>query len=252
MSRFRPDRVTRRIYCDESSQLNHKYFVLGAVWHERDHDDFEETIKQVKAEYCLHSEIKWGKGPRRPGKYFEGYKAVIDKYFQLPVGFKTLIVDTDKYPLAHQKFNLGNAELGLYKFYYQLLYTGLIARNPTRNYVVKLDSRPNPDNAQIVDLERCINASAERDNFPDMWMDLRNYDCCVVEENDSQQVQGIQIADLLTGMVAARWNGRTTNPTKLALIDHFESRLGKSLKTPSVNPTSQTKCNTWIFRSRRG
>ena len=133
MFKFRPDRVTRIIYCDESSQSDHRYFVLGAIWHEHSHDDFEESIESVKQRFRLTSEIKWRKAPTQPGKYFNGYKAVIDRYFELPVGFKTIIVDTDQYPLAHPSLNAGDTELGIYKFYYQLLYTGLIARNHTRN-----------------------------------------------------------------------------------------------------------------------
>lgn len=141
MVRFRPGRITRRIYCDESSYTHQKYFALGAIWHEHDSNDFEKALLSTKRRFCLYDEIKWRKAPTKPGKYFEGYKALIDRFFELP--------------------------------------------------------------------------------------------------------------DLLTGMVAAKWNGRITNPTKLALIDYLESRLRKTINTPSSSPISERKFNIWVFRSRR-
>ena len=251
MVRFRPDRVTRRIYCDESSYTNQRYFALGAIWHEHDHNDFEEILISTKKLFCLYDEIKWRKVPTKPGKYFEGYKALIDRFFELPIGFKVIIVDTDQYPLSHPAYSAGDAELGYYKFYYQLIYTGLMMKNPTKNYLVQLDYRPNSDKNRLLDLERCINAAADRDGFPDIWLDNVLYDCCLVEESDSKNVQGIQLADLLTGMVAAKWNGNISNHTKLALIAYLESRLGKTINTPSSSPISESKFNRWVFRGRQ-
>ena len=247
MARFRPGRITRRIYCDESSYTHQRYFALGAIWHEHDPNDFEEALLSTKRRFCLYDEIKWRKAPTKPGKYFEGYKALIDRFFELPVGFKVIIVDTDRYPLSHPTYSSGDAELGYYKFYYQLIYTGLMIKNPTRNYLVQLDYLPNSERNRLSDLEKCINRAALRDGFPEIF----SYDCCLVEESDSKKVQGIQLADLLTGMVAAKWNGRITNPTKLALIDYLESRLGKKINTPSSSPISERKFNVWAFQSRR-
>lgn len=247
MARFRPGRITRRIYCDESSYTHQRYFALGAIWHEYDPNDFEEALLSTKHRFCLYDEIKWRKAPTKPGKYFEGYRALIDRFFELPVGFKVIIVDTDRYPLSHPTYSSGDAELGYYKFYYQLIYTGLMIKNPTRNYLVQLDYLPNSERNRLSDLEKCINRAALRDGFPEIFP----YDCCLVEESDSKKVQGIQLADLLTGMVAAKWNGRITNPTKLALIDYLESRLGKTINTPSSIPISERKFNIWAFQSRR-
>ena len=248
---LRPDRITRRIYCDESSYNHQKYFALGAIWHEYDHNDFEVTLLSTKRRFCLYDEIKWRKVPTQPGKYFDGYKALIDRYFELPVRFKVIVVDTDQYPLSHPTYSAGDAELGYYKFYYQLIYAGLMIRNPTRNYLVQLDHRPSSEKNRLLDLERCLNAAALRDGFPDMLLNGNVYDCCLVEENDSKKVQGIQLADLLTGMVAAKWNGNITNPTKLILIDYLESQLGKTINAPSASPISESKFNIWFFRSKR-
>ena len=246
MSQFRKDRKTRRIYCDESSYTWQRYFVLGAIWHTADYNQVEQALFTTRERHHLIDEIKWVKAPRQKRGFFKAYQALIDTFIEHPIYFKALIIDTHKNPLKHPKYSLGDAELGYYKYYYQLLYSGLIQKNQLVNYLVKVDHRPNYKKGRIGDLQDCINRSAERDGFPDMAFGLSN--CCIVEECNSKNEQCIQLADLLTGMVAARWNKSTTNEARLALIDYLNTRLGKDIGIPSSS-NSEGKFNRWLFRS---
>jgi hypothetical protein len=115
---LRPDRKNRRIFCDESSQTGHRFFVLGGLYPDERHEDIENELEAIKLKYWLKDEVKWGKCPKKPGQFFDGYKALIEGFARLPIYMKVIIVDTEKYPLDHPTHFEGDAELGYFKFYY--------------------------------------------------------------------------------------------------------------------------------------
>ena len=45
----------------------------------------------------------------------------------------------------------------------------------------------------------------------------------------SEQSLGIQLADVLTGIVSAKFNNKTTSEAKKELIHHVEKRLGRMI-----------------------
>lgn len=242
---LRPDRKNRRIFCDESSQTGHRFFVLGGLYHDENHEDIENELEAIKLKYWLMDEVKWGKCPKKPGQFFEGYKALIDGFARLPIYMKIIIVDTGKYPLDHPTHFDGDAELGYFKFYYQLLYSGIISRNSERNYLVLVDEHEVANKDRIVDLERCINRSAQRQGFADMEDGSR---CCNIEEAPSWKYHSIQLADLLIGAVAAHWNKKVSNPVKLSLIQHLSDTLDQDLGKASS--WGYNKLNRWVFHAK--
>lgn len=241
---LRKGRKTRKIFCDESSQNGSKYFVLGALFYDVDQEEMEATLESVKLKYMLKGEIKWDKVPRKPGKYFDGYKALLDTFVRLPIEFKAIIIDTEKYPLDHPVHFGGDHELGYYKFYYQLLYNGVIVLDPKLNFQVRLDYRPKADDDRIVELSACIDAQARKHGFPD----IEGFRCCSIEERNSKALHSLQLADLLAGIVAARWNQKTKNPTRLELIRYLENLLKIDISTSSFR--SERKFNRWVFEAR--
>ena len=242
---LRPDRKNRRIFCDESSQTGHRFFVLGGLYYDASYEDIEGELESIKLQYWLKDEVKWGKCPKKPGKYFDGYKALLEGFVRLPIYMKVIIVDTQQYPLDHPTHCDGDAELGYFKFYYQLLYSGIISRNSARNYLVLIDEHEVANKGRIVDLERCVNLSAKKQGFSDM----EGFRCCNIEEATSAAHRSIQLADLIIGAIAAHWNKKVTNPTKLSLIQYLSKILGEDLGKASS--WGYNKLNRWIFKPKQ-
>lgn len=191
-------------------------------------------------------EVKWGKTPKKEGKYYDGYKALIEAFRDLDLAYKALIIDTRRYPLKHRLFTFGSSELGYYKFFYQLLYSGIIKRNNRINYHVYLDRRPKEDVGSVSTLEECIYRAAFRDDFPEVGQ----WRCCDIQEADSKVSPCLQLVDLLTGAVGARWNQAAQTPTKLGLINFVEHALGVDMRVGNM-PLGNQKFNLWLFKSTR-
>jgi hypothetical protein len=191
-------------------------------------------------------EVKWSKTPKKAGKYLDGYKALIRAFVELDFQYKALVVDTHRYPIDHRLHAFGNSELGYYKFFFQLLYAGIIRMNKTYNYNVFLDLRPKATVGSISTLEQCINWRAFGDGFPDTG----KWRCCDIQEADSKDSPSLQLADLLTGAVCARWNQKVRTDTKLHLLEFIEQELCIDMRAGSAAFGSQ-RFNLWLFKSTR-
>ena len=72
---------------------------------------------------------------------------------------------------------------------------------------------------------------------------------CTIQEVDSKQWCTLQVADILTGAVAAKWNARVRAAGKLEMIRHIEEKLGRDLLMPTR--PSERHFNIWQFQTRR-
>lgn len=237
---LREGRAKIHVFGDESSQTGHRYMALGALITGLSHDELEKELVSVKEAHHLFREVKWQKVPSH-GKFLDGYKALVTKFVSLPVRYKVFIVDTALYPLSHVSFS-SSKELGFYKYFYQLLYVGIMRQDPRHNYQVYLDPKPMVDMDSAVHLERCINKRASIDEFPDMW----GASCCIVEELYPPSAC-IELTDLLTGMTAARWNCKVKSPSKLNFTAWAQNQLGIDLSKPSTVHGNR-KFNIWAFK----
>ena len=214
---------------------------LGALITNEPHEVLEMELSKVKARYHLSSEVKWTKMPTQ-GKFLDGYKALVESFVTLPIRYKVFIIDTVKHPLAHDVYSKNNDELGFYKYFYQLLYIGIMKRDPRPNYHIYLDPKSKMDEGSVATLERCINGRAVVDEFPDMW----NSSCCIIEELHRPSAC-LQLTDLLTGMIAAKWNRTIKAPKKLEFISWAETILSLDFSKKS-KPYGNHKCDIWPFK----
>jgi hypothetical protein len=112
------------LYCDESRQTAQRFMIIGGL---RLLATREAGIKLMFDDYrklwAMGAEMKWGKVSRI--KLAE-YKRFLDYFLTLntadQVHFKCIVLDTHGFD--HRRFNAGDAEIGFYKFYYQLLDEG--------------------------------------------------------------------------------------------------------------------------------
>lgn len=204
------------IYCDESGvealfdKQAHQYAAIGGIWIPAEHrDSLKTSLKAIKSNFNIHGEFKWNKVSPA---YFDFYKSLIDFFFQTDyVRFRIILLEASK--VDNYKFHKGDSELGFYKFYYQLLHHWIFDFN---TYDIFLDFKINRNKGRLKELNRVLNNS-------NLTSNIRQVQGLPSEEN-----LGIQLADLLTGVVAAKFNEKITSPAKTALIAHIEETYLKS------------------------
>lgn len=194
---LRTDRQERYIFCDESG-LDDRFFVLGSLTGSANPGELIGALDFIKHEHSLKSEMKWEKFPT-PGKFFNGYKAVVERFMELPITYKAMIVDTSQHPLNHQSFADRNKTVGYFQFYLVLLFSGIIRHEPLKNPRIYLH-RPVydlPGGLEV--LEDKVNEAAIETGFPDM----NKQSCCRISAHSSGNNSLLQLTDILTGMVSA-------------------------------------------------
>ncbi|MEO6286661.1 MAG: DUF3800 domain-containing protein [Dyadobacter sp.] len=220
------------VYCDESGlealtrKDAHLYTGIGGIWIPSDcRDALKHGIAEIKEKHKVYGELKWQKFSPA---YYELYKDVIDFFFQSNfIRFRVVLIEATK--VDHIKFNNQDAELGFYKFYYQLLQHWIFDFN---NYDIFLDLKVNRNKGRLRELEKVL------DNA-NLTSDIKQ-----VQGLPSEQSVGIQLADVLTGLVVAKFNGEITSKGKLSLIEYVE----KAHLSRSISPTGKWEEKLNVFK----
>jgi hypothetical protein len=227
------------VYCDESclealtNKNAHKYTAIGGIWIYADkRDALKEGLLKIKKQYGINSEFKWNKVSPMA---FDFYKAVLDFFFQCDfIRFRVIIIEASK--SNEYKFHNSDVELAFYKYYYQLLQHWVFDFN---NYNIFLDLKVNRNKGRLNELAKILNNS-------NLFSTISQ-----VQGLPSHQSLGIQLADFLTGLVAAKFNAKTTSKAKLDLINYVES---KYLNGNIIKLTSKTeeKFNVFVINLQGG
>jgi hypothetical protein len=158
---------------------------------------------------------------------------VIDYFFENSyLRFRAILIESDK--VDNMRFNNEDAELGFYKFYYQLLHHWLYDFN---TYDIFLDLKVNRNKGRLKELERVLDLS-------NLTSDVKQ-----VQGLPSEQSLGIQLADILTGLTATKFNDEASSKGKLGLIAHAEKHLTKAL---SPTPKWEEKFNVFKIDLKGG
>lgn len=227
------------VYCDESGlealsrKEEHLYSAIGGIWlPEANREDLKNGIKAIKKKFGIQGELKWQK---LSPAYFELYKDIIDFYFQTDyIRFRVILIESSK--VDHIRFNNTDAELGFYKFYYQLLHHWIFDFN---DYNIFVDLKVNRDKNRLKELRNVL--------------DLSNLtsDISQVQGLPSEQSLGIQLADVLTGLVAAKFNNEIKKGSaKDALINHIEQNIINKPIAPT--PKWEEKFNVFKINLQGG
>ena len=226
------------IYADESglealiNKKAHTYCSIGGIWIPAENRlQFKEDLKTIKNQYKIKGELKWQK---MSPSYYELYKEIIDYFFKTPfIRFRVILVEASL--VDNVKFNNTDAELGFYKFYYQLLHHWIYDFN---TYNIFLDHKVNRNKGRFKELERVL------DNA-NLTSDIKQ-----VQGLPSNEQVGIQLADILIGLVASKVNGGVTSKAKLNLIKYVEDAyLGKEI---APTPKWEEKFNVFKINLKGG
>ncbi|MBM4311104.1 MAG: DUF3800 domain-containing protein [Deltaproteobacteria bacterium] len=222
------------VYCDESRHTNKKdpFMVIGGIWCPRDlHAEISRKITLIRKKHALWREFGWKTlSPNRKDFYWE----LLNLFQSEPaLSFRALVVDRTE--LDHGQYNKGDAELGFYKLYYQMLVHRL---KKDFEYFIYLDWQQNKEQGRFVLL---------RDILRRKLTGKAKIAC--LEPVNSRSMQIIQLADLLIGAVGYAWNARNESEIKLGFCADLAAKNG----LPRLNVgTSQCaeKFNVFHFTGR--
>ncbi len=222
------------IYCDESSpdlfasqKRTCKYLTIGGIWfpHEK-REEFKTAIHALRDRHRIGPEFKWNKVS--PSK-LDFYRDLLQWFIEEKdfIRFRCILVEADKVQLL--KYHCSDQELGFYKFYYQLLHHWIYDFN---QYKIFLDHRKNRLQSRLLTLQQCLVSS-----------NLSSEITSVQAIQSSESVL-IQLADVLTGLCAAKFNqGTKEGSAKTQLLQFFEERLGRQ-----IVPTTSDEKKVNVFR----
>jgi hypothetical protein len=184
-------------------------------------------FRQLCTDHGLRGEVKWKKAS---AKRLDAYKALVDFFFSHhDLRFRAIVVEQAKVRL--DQFHGKDRELAFYKFYYEMLEKWLEER---AEYLILLDYKQNRGADRYTTLRTCL----ERHLRAIAWI----ADLTVI---DSRQSPLAQLCDLLTGAIAAAYNGPRAGSPKEALAQYIAAKAGfQTLRT--ATSLSAQKFN--IFR----
>ena len=225
------------IYCDESgiealSQKDaHLFSAIGGIWMPASYrSDFKEKMRDIKEKHKIHGELKWKK---LSPSYFKLYSDVVNYFLKTPeLRFRVIMLESKI--IDNYKFKNKDAELGFYKFYYQLLTHWIYDFNC---YAIYLDHKVNRDKGRVNELKKVLNNSNLTTHIK------------TVQALPSHQSLGIQMADILTGLAASKFNSEISGVAKKDIIKEVEAVLEKPL---APTPKWEEKFNIFKINLQGG
>jgi len=209
-----PARATPKVvvYCDESCHGltgRHRWMSIGGLRLPRERKaELTRELREVYKKQDLGGEVKWTKTSARR---LDDYKALVDFFFaHQELRFRAIVVEQAK--VRMDAFHGRDRELAFYKFYYEMLEKWL---EEPAEYLILLDYKQN----RGADRYTTLRLYLERHLRGIAWI----ADLTVI---DSRQSPLAQLCDLLTGAVAAAYNGPRAGSPKETLAGHIARRAG--------------------------
>lgn len=226
---------TFNIFCDESCHLENDHqsvMVLGAVWCPLDKArEIAVRIREIKLHHGLSPEfeIKWSKvSPAKTQFYLD----LLDYFFDNDqLHFRALIVP-DKSKLDHASFGQSHDDF-YYKMYFDLLKVIL---SPDACYRIYLD---------IKDTRGAIKVKKLHEVLCNSIYDFSQEIIEKVQLIRSHEVEQLQLADLLIGIISYVNRGLTGNAGKEALVRRMMERSRYSLRRTTLLREDKVNLFSW-------
>lgn len=226
------------IYCDESSHLQHdsqQVMVLGAIWCPLEKTrEIAVRIREIKQRHGISPsfEIKWSKVS--PAKQLF-YMDLVDYFFDNDdLHFRAWVV-VDKSKLRHQDF-MQDHDAWYYKMYFEMLKVLL---SPNYEYRVYLDIKDTRSASKIANLHEVL--------CNNMY-DFERKIITRIQTIRSHEVEQLQLADLLIGIVSYANRSLNTNSAKLALVERMRHRSHYSLTKTTLLREDKVNIFRWEAR----
>ncbi|MBF0142306.1 MAG: DUF3800 domain-containing protein [Magnetococcales bacterium] len=209
------------VYCDESrpdlltsTHPGGQFVVIGSLWQASDRRlEYKQAIHALRDTYRVGGEFKWQKvSPSR----IQFYEAIVDWFADQgqDVRFRCICIRHDQ---LNWSLHGEDRELGFYKFYYQMLHHWILDFN---RYAVFCDYKSNRVMSRLSTLKQCL-------SYANLTSEIAQ-----VQAVRSEESVLIQLTDVLTGAVSAKFNQTLTpDSAKSALVRRLETRLGHPLQS---------------------
>ena len=226
------------IYCDESCHLEndqHDVMVLGAVWCPLDKArEIAARIREIKTRNGLPAdfEVKWTKVSPAKRSF---YSDLVDYFFEDDDLYYRALVVKNKQELRHAEFDQDH-DTWYFKMYFTMLKVLLSPRATYRIYLDVKDTR-SADKVRKLHEVLC-------NNMYDF--ERRIIEC--VQTVRSHEVEQIQLADLLSGIVSYSNRGLVGNAGKVALVQRMRQRSGYSLERTTLYREEKVNLFHWMPR----
>jgi hypothetical protein len=199
-----------QVYCDESglealaNKSSHTFVAIGGIWMPSEfREEFKLSINELKNEFGIKGEFKWQKVSL---SHIEFYKRVIDYFFNCKfLRFRVILIEASR--VNNDVYNDKDNELGFYKFYYQLLHHWILSYN---SYEIFTDLKVNRNKRRLKKLHEIL-------SYSNVTAEILR-----VQGLPSNESIGIQLADVLTGIVNTKYNKQNTGTAKNEIITYIE------------------------------
>lgn len=229
------------IYCDESCHLENdhqKVMVLGAIWTPQSAAQrlYEES-RELKARHGLARtfELKWGKVSAGQQDYYE---AVLKWFWESPeLNFRGLIVP-DKERLDHETFQQTHDE-----WYYKMLFDLLkVIVDPNQRYRIYLDVKDTRGRKKVRKLHEVL--SNARYDFSRSIIER-------IQLVRSEEVELVQLADFIIGIVSYANRGLDANKAKHMLVQQLRAYSRYSLRATTLLKENKLNLFRWHAREEQ-
>lgn len=222
------------VCCDESGMDGSVYYGFGSLWMPWDRrGDFASLFTTLQNAYNYHHEIKWKKVHRFS---FGMAQALVTEFFQRRwLMFHCLIVRKGYVDLS-QHHSFDEARRKHFALLLQTKISFFAARD--KRYHAWVDPIHSSYKKAGEAAHKIINSTLkQRIQLPALQS---------LQERDSRDTPGIQLADLLLGAVMAAWHKEATAAPKIRMLEHVAKHLGwPDLRADTF--LKEWKFNIWNF-----
>lgn len=223
------------VYCDEScpdllirQPSKSRYMVIGAIRLPADKRDIVKAqVGELREQFACNGEFKWGRVSKNKIGFYLSVIELFAKWSFLQ--YRCVAVDASKVNMA--LYHNDDPELCFYKFYYQVFNHHLESNN---SYTFYFDEKTTHDRTRLKELRRILGT-------------ISIADIEGIHQVNSATSTLIQMADLLTGCVQAKFNGsasgRSLSDPKAAVLRRLETVLGHA-----IAPTGPAEMKFNVFR----
>ncbi len=230
------------IYCDESrpdlftSKTEHKdrYLLIGGLWLPAEKRiEIKQQIKNLKDTHKIGGQIKWQK---ISNSRLQFYYELIDLFvsLNLDLRFRCIAVEVNKvnFNLYHEN----DAELGFYKFYYELIHHWILDFN---EYCIFCDTKTNRRPDRLATLRQCLQNS-------NLSSQIHS-----IQAVPSRESALIQFADFLLGAASSDLNESIDDQSaKMKVLVYLRNKLKREKLAPTVK--GEEKFNIFAIQLQGG
>ncbi|MCB1217832.1 DUF3800 domain-containing protein [bacterium] len=225
------------IFTDESgTHSTAPYLVIGGIWaYDSDtYASYTAFINDTCNDHGHSHELGWKNIQPR---FVDCYKCVIDIFFA-DNGLAYFSIAIDKSRVDYNRYHGGNADLGFYKFYYQLLVQRV---SPEKSHWLRLD-RKGGMKKYLQGLQDSCNNRLRRDH-----PEIRHNPIHTIQQVDSRRNPLIQVADIFTGAISASYAGIASRE-KAEIAEYIANSAGVAGLNAGTPYAIREKFNNWEMR----